>query len=134
MIIDLGIKDGRTFKAEVLYTQIMYKHKRLEILFRIFRADENGEEVQNEFTKSWEKAFIANNETFVNSATGEYVDMFEAGIVDPAKVERVAMQNAVSVASLLLTTEATVTDIKEDRPSMPDMSGMGGMGGMPGMM
>ena len=47
--------------------------------------------------------------------------MFEAGIVDPAKVERVAMQNAVSVASLLLTTEATVTDIKEDRPRMPDI-------------
>ena len=67
-----------------------------------------------------------------NAATGEYVDMFKAGIVDPAKVERVAMQNAVSVASLLLTTEATVTDIKEDKPAMgmPDMSGMGGMGGM----
>ncbi len=65
-----------------------------------------------------------------NAATGEYVDMFEAGIVDPAKVERVAMQNAVSVASLLLTTEATVTDIKEDKPAMamPDMGGMGGMG------
>ena len=58
--------------------------------------------------------------------------MFLAGIVDPAKVERVAMQNAVSVASLLLTTEATVTDIKVDSaaPAMPDM---GGMGGMPGM-
>jgi chaperonin GroEL len=54
--------------------------------------------------------------------------------VDPAKVERVAMQNAVSVASLLLTTEATVTDIKEDKPSMPSMPDMGGMGGMPGMM
>ncbi|WP_404319768.1 chaperonin GroEL [Malaciobacter canalis] len=68
-----------------------------------------------------------------DAATGKYVDMFEAGIVDPAKVERVAMQNAVSVASLLLTTEATVTDIKEDKsaPAMPDM---GGMGGMPGMM
>jgi len=65
-----------------------------------------------------------------NAASGEYVDMFEAGIVDPAKVERVAMQNAVSVASLLLTTEATVTDIKADSaPSAPDM----GMGGMPGM-
>jgi chaperonin GroEL len=70
-----------------------------------------------------------------NAATGEYVDMFVAGIVDPAKVERVAMQNAVSVASLLLTTEATVTDIKEEKaPAMPDMGGMGGMGGMPGMM
>ncbi|RXI36981.1 chaperonin GroEL [Malaciobacter mytili] len=65
-----------------------------------------------------------------DAATGEYVDMFEAGIVDPAKVERVAMQNAVSVASLLLTTEATVTEIKSEKPAMPDMSGMG----MPGMM
>ncbi len=77
----------------------------------------------------------ADNENFgFNAATGEYVDMFEAGIVDPAKVERVAMQNAVSVASLLLTTEATVTDIKEDKPSAPAMPDMGGMGGMPGMM
>ncbi len=63
-----------------------------------------------------------------NAATGEYVDMFEAGIVDPVKVSRVAMQNAVSVASLLLTTEAAVTDIKEDKkaamPPMPDMGGM----------
>ena len=77
----------------------------------------------------------ANNENIgFNAATGEYVDMFEAGIVDPAKVERVAMQNAVSVASLLLTTEATVTDIKEDKPAAPAMPDMGGMGGMPGMM
>ncbi len=68
-----------------------------------------------------------------NAATGEYVDMFKAGIIDPVKVERVALQNAVSVASLLLTTEATVSDIKEEKaaPAMPDM---GGMGGMPGMM
>jgi chaperonin GroEL len=68
-----------------------------------------------------------------NAATGEYVDMFEAGIIDPVKVERIALQNAVSVASLLLTTEATISDIKEDKPAapaMPDMSGMGGMGGM----
>ncbi len=68
-----------------------------------------------------------------NAASGEYVDMFEAGIVDPVKVERVALKNAVSVASLLLTTEATVSDIKEDKPS-PAMPDMGGMGGMPGMM
>ncbi len=68
-----------------------------------------------------------------NAATGEFVNMFEAGIVDPAKVERVALQNAVSVASLLLTTEATVSEIKEEKPAapaMPDMGGMGGMGGM----
>jgi len=83
--------------------------------------------VANEVEKS------TNENLGFNAATGEYVDMFEAGIVDPAKVERVAMQNAVSVASLLLTTEATVTDIKEDKPSMPSMPDMG-MGGMPGMM
>jgi chaperonin GroEL len=69
-----------------------------------------------------------------NAATGEYVDMFKEGIIDPLKVERVALINAVSVASLLLTTEATINDIKEDKPAMPDMSGMGGMGGMGGMM
>ncbi|ARR04219.1 MULTISPECIES: chaperonin GroEL [Campylobacter] len=69
-----------------------------------------------------------------NAASGEYVDMFEAGIIDPVKVERVALQNAVSVASLLLTTEATVSEIKEDKPAMPAMPDMGGMGGMGGMM
>jgi len=69
-----------------------------------------------------------------NAATGEYVDMFEAGIIDPLKVERVALQNAVSVASLLLTTEATVSDIKEEKAAAPAMPDMGGMGGMPGMM
>jgi chaperonin GroEL len=68
-----------------------------------------------------------------NAASGEYVDMFEAGIIDPAKVERVALQNAVSVSSLLLTTEAAVTEIKEENPA-PAMPDMGGMGGMPGMM
>jgi chaperonin GroEL len=71
-----------------------------------------------------------------NAATGEYVNMFKAGIVDPAKVERIALQNAVSVASLLLTTEATVSDIKEESsaPAAGGMPDMGGMGGMPGMM
>ena len=69
-----------------------------------------------------------------NAANGEYVDMFKAGIIDPVKVERSALQNAVSVASLLLTTEATVSEIKEDKPAMPAMPDMGGMGGMGGMM
>ena len=66
-----------------------------------------------------------------NAATGEYVDMFEAGIIDPLKVERVALTNATSVSSLLLTTEAAIYEVPEDKPSSPDM---GGMGGMPGMM
>jgi chaperonin GroEL len=74
------------------------------------------------------------NEGF-NAVTGEIVDMFESGIIDPLKVERVALQNAVSVASLLLTTEAAVFELPKPEtstPAMPDMSG--GMGGMPGMM
>ena len=69
-----------------------------------------------------------------NAANGEYVNMFDAGIIDPVKVERIALQNAVSVASLLLTTEATVSEIKEEKPVMPPMPDMGGMGGMGGMM
>jgi chaperonin GroEL len=81
-----------------------------------------------------DKIANASEENFgFNAATGEYVDMFKAGIIDPLKVERVALQNATSVASLLLTTEATVSDIKENptpAPAMPDMGGMGGMGGM----
>ncbi|MFC2057521.1 chaperonin GroEL [Campylobacterota bacterium] len=69
-----------------------------------------------------------------NAATGEYVNMLEAGIIDPLKVARVALQNATSVASLLLTTEATVSDIPEASTPQPAMPDMGGMGGMPGMM
>ncbi len=66
----------------------------------------------------------------------KYADMIKAGIVDPAKVTRSALQNAVSVAGMLLTTEAAVVDVPEQKPApaMPDMSGMGGMGGMGGMM
>ncbi|EDP4420910.1 TPA: chaperonin GroEL [Campylobacter jejuni] len=72
--------------------------------------------------------------TGFDAAKGEYVNMLESGIIDPVKVERVALLNAVSVASMLLTTEATISEIKEDKPAMPDMSGMAGMGGMGGMM
>ncbi len=66
-----------------------------------------------------------------NAATGEWVNMIDAGVVDPAKVTRSALQNAASVAALFLTTEAVVADIPEAGGGMPDM---GGMGGMPGMM
>ncbi len=72
----------------------------------------------------------ADENTGFNAASGEYVDMFEVGIIDPTKVERIALQNAVSVGGLLLTTEAAVTEEpKEEKaaPAMPDMGGMGGM-------
>ncbi|MGR5288224.1 chaperonin GroEL [Vibrio maritimus] len=67
-----------------------------------------------------------------NAATGEYGDMIAMGILDPTKVTRSALQFAASVAGLMITTEAMVTDApQKDAPAMPDM---GGMGGMPGMM
>ena len=72
-----------------------------------------------------------------NAASGEYGDMVALGILDPAKVTRSALQNAASIAGLMITTEVMVADQPDDgasAPAMPDMGGMGGMGGMPGMM
>ncbi|MFP7299932.1 chaperonin GroEL [Neobacillus niacini] len=70
--------------------------------------------------------------TGFNAASGEWVNMIDAGIVDPTKVTRSALQNAASVAAMFLTTEAVVADKPEPagQGGMPDMSGMGGMGGM----
>jgi len=67
-----------------------------------------------------------------NVATGEYVDLIKAGVVDPAKVTRSALQNAASISGLLLTTEALITELpeKDKAPAMPQGGGMGGMGGM----
>ena len=65
-----------------------------------------------------------------NAQTEQYVDMIEAGIVDPAKVVRTALQDAASVAGLLITTEAMVAELPKDKPSMPMGGGGGGMGGM----
>ena len=66
-----------------------------------------------------------------NAQTDEYVDMIAAGIVDPAKVVRTALQDAASVAGLLITTEAMVAELPKDKPAMP--MGGGGGGGMGGM-
>ncbi|MCL2333023.1 MAG: chaperonin GroEL, partial [Actinomycetia bacterium] len=65
----------------------------------------------------------------LNAATGEYGDMLKMGVIDPVKVSRSALQNAASVASMILITEATVADVPEKSaaPAMPDMGGMGGM-------
>ena len=67
-----------------------------------------------------------------NALTGEYEDMIKAGIVDPAKVVRSTLQNAASIAAMVLTTETLVADKPEKAPAMPPAGGMGG--GMPGMM
>lgn len=66
-----------------------------------------------------------------NARSGEYVDMMAEGIIDPAKVTRTALQNAASISGLLLTTEAIISEIPEEKKEMPQMPG--GMGGMPGM-
>ena len=71
----------------------------------------------------------------LNAATGELVDLVKAGVIDPAKVTRSALQNAASIASLLLTTEALVADKPDDgADAAAAAAAMGGMGGMPGMM
>ncbi|HSH23858.1 MAG TPA: chaperonin GroEL [Acidimicrobiales bacterium] len=76
----------------------------------------------------------------LNALTGEFEDLLKAGVIDPAKVTRAALQNAASIASLLLTTEALITDKPAEDPKLPPMHGMGapgdmsgGMGGMGGM-
>ena len=70
-----------------------------------------------------------------NAQTGEYGDMMEMGVLDPTKVTRIALQNAASVASLMLTTDCMVSDLPEDKKGgAPDMGGMGGMGGGMGGM
>ncbi|MAP27703.1 MULTISPECIES: chaperonin GroEL [unclassified Methylophaga] len=86
-------------------------------------------------TNSGDEASVVLNEVAAgkgnygyNAATGEYGDMIEMGILDPTKVTRTALQNAGSVAGLMLTTEAMIAEIpKEEAPAMPDMGGMGGM-------
>ncbi|MBN1213583.1 MAG: chaperonin GroEL [candidate division Zixibacteria bacterium] len=68
-----------------------------------------------------------------NALTNTYEDLMKAGVIDPTKVSRIALENAASIAGLLLTTEAIVTDKPEDKKAMPDMGGAPGMGGMGGM-
>ena len=73
------------------------------------------------------KVVESNGNTGYNAATGEYGDMIEMGILDPTKVARAALQNAASIAGLMITTEAMVAEIPEDKPAMPAPPDMGGM-------
>jgi chaperonin GroEL len=119
--VKLDLKDDEAVGAEIILRAVFAPVKQIAQ-----NAGFDAGVVANEIANSTDA-----NLGF-NAATGEYVNMLEAGIIDPLKVERVALQNATSVASLLLTTEATVSDIPEPpsavQPAMPDM------GGMPGMM
>ena len=76
------------------------------------------------------KVYEGKDDFGYNAKTDEYVHMLKAGIIDPTKVTRIALENAASVSGMILTTECSLVDIKEDQPAMPPMGG----GGMPGMM
>jgi chaperonin GroEL len=91
----------------------------------VINAGEEGSVVLN-------KVKEASGAQGYNAATGEYVDMIDAGILDPTKVARSALQNAASVSGLMITTEAMVAELPKEEAPMPDMGG--GMGGMGGMM
>ncbi|MFW6352218.1 MAG: TCP-1/cpn60 chaperonin family protein, partial [Bacteroidota bacterium] len=69
-----------------------------------------------------------------NARTETYENLYQSGVIDPTKVTRVALENAASIAGMLLTTECVLAEIKEDKPEAPMNPGMGGMGGMGGMM
>ncbi len=88
-------------------------------------AGKNGDVVIQNVRQAQEKA--GNTNIGYNVMSGEYIDMVKAGIIDPAKVTRGALENAASIASMVLTTEALITDIPEEEPPMPP-----GGGGMPG--
>jgi chaperonin GroEL len=118
--VSLTLEGDQQIGAEIILRAISAPMKQIAA-----NAGYDAGVVVNEVMKS-------NDENYgFNAATGEYVDMLEAGIIDPLKVSRVALLNATSVSSLLLTTEATISDVKEAvEPPMPSMDGMGGMGGM----
>ncbi len=116
--VNLTLEGDQQIGAEIILRAISAPMKQIAS-----NAGYDAGVVVNEVMKS------SNQNVGFNAATGEYVDMLQAGIIDPLKVSRVALLNATSVSSLLLTTEATISDIKEEVvPPMPDMGGMGGMG------
>jgi chaperonin GroEL len=107
-------------------TGVAILRKALEAPTRIIaeNAGKDGGVVLMNCTKG--KGYDARND--------KYVDMFEAGIVDPAKVTRTALENAASVAAMFLTTEAVIVEDEEEKDEASAGAGMGGMGGMGGMM
>ena len=115
------------FRSSDVQAGINIVLKALEAPIRqiVANAGVEGSIVVNEIAKN-------KSETFgFNAQTEEYVDMIGTGIVDPAKVVRTALQDAASVAGLLITTEAMVAEKPEPKaPPMPGGGGMGGMGGM----
>ncbi len=123
--------DGESLEIPDENTGIQIMRRALEVPMRKIAANagEDGAVIIQNVRRA--QAEGDNHRIGFNVMSGEYGDMIEAGIPDPAKVTRGAVENAASIAAMILTTEALITDVPEESaPPMPDMGGMGGMGGM----
>ena len=124
-----SIADGLGLEGDQLTgVQIMYRALEEPLRQLAQNAGQNGAVVAQEIRRR--QAESENPYLGYEVLSGSYVDMFEAGIIDPAKVTRSAIENAASIASMILTTEALITDIPEEAPAMPAGPPGGGMGGM----
>jgi chaperonin GroEL len=129
---DLLASDDMKANHQDIQIGVAIMKKALEVPMRKIasNAGEDGAVIIENVRRAQNEA--GNHRIGYNVMTGEYADMVEAGVPDPAKVTRGAVENAASIASMILTTEALITDLPEkDAPMMPGgMDGMGGMGGM----
>jgi chaperonin GroEL len=123
--------DGLTMESTDAQIGVKIVRNSLEVPMRRIasNAGQDGSVVVENVRRAQEKA--DNLHIGYNVLTEEYVDMIEDGVIDPAKVTRGALENAASIAAMILTTEALITDIPEEEPPMPG-GGAGGMGGMGG--
>ena len=119
--IDFGNAD-QNVGADIVKRALSYPLRQI-----VENAWKEGSVIINKILESQERDFG------YNAATDEYVDMMQAGIIDPKKVERVALQEAISLAGMFLTTEAAVVDAPKKEEAAHDHGGIGGMGWYPGM-
>lgn len=126
--------DGVSLDVADENTGIIIMRRALEMPMRKIAANagEDGAVIIQNVRRA--QADGANHRIGFNVMTGEYGDMIEAGIPDPAKVTRGAIENSASIAAMILTTEALITDVPEEAPPPMPGGGMDGMGGMGGMM
>jgi len=120
---DLGLSGDQLTGVRIMYRALEEPLRQLAQ-----NAGQNGAVVAQEIRRRQTES--ENPYLGYEVLSGDYVDMFEAGIIDPAKVTRSAVENAASIASMILTTEALITDIPEAAPPMPAGPPGGGMGGM----
>jgi chaperonin GroEL len=132
LINAMGVLDDLALTYDDENTGVRIVHKALQMPMRgiVQNAGLDGGVVQQQIIAK--QASEKNTNIGYDVMGGQFVDMIAAGIIDPAKVTKGALQNAASIAAMILTTEALITDIPEEEPPMPAGGGMGG--GMGGMM